>query len=214
VYPIKGKCAGGTIRPQSSIFLSRLKLQNLFVLQVILFCFRYFQISEKIKSELENEIEKELENTNYVIKDFIDGIAYDNKNKREINLGKVLSELSKKDSSKKHLLDRFNSSTDREGKKVKDVMMVISRHPYDILGQSYDRGWTSCTKLGVGTVESESLKDEIFITIIAYLIYKDDKNIKRPMPTTSLIQRGIGSLYITSHLPTFSPICDGTLSIP
>jgi len=130
--------------------------------------------SKDIENEIEKEIKQALSNTQYELKDFEKGIALDTKNKREVKLGKVLNRISPE------LLQKFNNAESRQGKKIKNVMVVISRHPYDILGQSYDRNWTSCKDLNKG-IYKEYLKEEVFLLIIAYLIYEDDKNIKKPI---------------------------------
>jgi hypothetical protein len=131
-------------------------------------------IGNDLKDSLESEINQAISNTQFELKDLDSGIAFDKKNKREVKLGKVLGKISK------DLLNRFNSAEFRAGKNIENPIMVISRHPYDILGQSFDRGWTSCKELGKGSNE-RYLKDEIFQTLVAYLIYPDDKNIKRPI---------------------------------
>jgi len=131
-------------------------------------------VSKNINNEIENEIKQALSNTQYELKDFNNGIAFDTKNKREVKLGKILNRI------KPELLQKFNNAESRQGKKIKDVLVVISRHPYDILGQSYDRGWTSCKKLESGMYQ-EYLKDEIFLVIVAYLVYEDDRNIQKPI---------------------------------
>jgi len=146
------------------------------------------ETEKNLNSELEKEIEKSLDSTVFKIKDFKKGIALDTKNNREIKLGKVLNKIKQKD-----LLDRFNSSEQRAGTSKKGLLICISRHPYDILGQSYDRGWNSCKNLEYGS-NNEYLKDEIFQSIIAYLIYENDKNIKKP------IARVLAFPYINNKL--------------
>lgn len=146
------------------------------------------ETEKDLNSELEKEIEKSLDSTVFKIKDFKKGTAIDTKNNREIKLGKVLNKIKQKD-----LLDRFNSSEQRTGVSKKGLLICISRHPYDILGQSYDRGWTSCKNLEHGG-NNKYLKDEIFQSIIAYLIYENDKNIKKP------IARVLAFPYINNKL--------------
>jgi hypothetical protein len=47
------------------------------------------------------------------------------------------------------ILDRI-SSTKGTGGTTSDKYVVISRHPYDVMGSSTDRGWASCQNVGVG----------------------------------------------------------------
>lgn len=137
-------------------------------------------ISNKIENALENEIKNALKDSNFELLDYHKGIAFDKKNKREIKLGKVLGKIDKK------LLDQFNSDKERESKNFKNLLIAISRHPYDILGQSYDRGWTNCKELGKG-VNRVYLRDEIYLVLVAYLIQEDDKNIKKPIARVLII---------------------------
>jgi len=130
--------------------------------------------AKDLESELEKEVKKSLQNTDFEVKDFKQGMAYDKKNKREVKLGKVLSKIDKE------LLQKFANDPNREASKVSEPIVVISRHPYDIAGQSYKRGWTSCKDLSHGS-NSRFVKDEAHSTLIAYLIYKDDKNINQPI---------------------------------
>lgn len=138
------------------------------------------KVIKEIETDLEKEIKKILLNTNFELIDFEKGLAYDNKNKREIKLGKVLNKFSKE------LLNRFNADLTRENSKQKKLLICISKHPYDLLGQSQDRGWTSCKNLTDGQ-NKEYLKNEIFKTLIAYLIYDNDKNIKTPLARILII---------------------------
>jgi len=130
--------------------------------------------SEDLESELEQEVKKSLHNTDFEVKDFKKGMAFDKKNKREVKLGKVLSKIDK------NLLQKFANDPNREASKISEPIVVISRHPYDIAGQSSDRGWTSCKDLSGGE-NKRYIKAETGLALIAYLIYKDDKNINKPI---------------------------------
>jgi len=150
-------------------------------------------VSKDIESEIEKEIKNALSNTQYELKDFEKGLVFDTKNKREVKLGKVLNRI------KPELLQKFNNAESRQSKKIKNVMVIISRHPYDILGQSYNRSWTSCKELDKGMYR-EYLKDEIFLLIVAYLVYENDKNIKKP------IARVLATPYFDSTYKTYYKI--------
>ena len=94
--------------------------------------------------------------------------------KRTIKIGKAI-----RDPEVKKLFDNDPSrrgASQAEG----NYLVVVSRHPYDVLGISFDRGWTSCTNLDEG-MNSGKLKSSIkFGLIAAYLIKDTDKNINRP----------------------------------
>jgi hypothetical protein len=111
-----------------------------------------------------------LKKLGYSVKDYAKNLAVDN-NGREKRIGSLVS----KDLNIKKIYD---NDPVRSGAKQSNRMVVISRHPYDIAGSSTDRGWTSCQNLSNdlcaigGDIEAG--------TLVAYLINKDDKNIKSP----------------------------------
>ena len=69
-----------------------------------------------------------------------------------------------------------------------NLSVVISRNPYDIVGMSTDRRWTSCMKLPNddpsiypgGAYHQHLMHDIELGTLVAYLIEPTDKNIDRP----------------------------------
>ncbi len=69
-----------------------------------------------------------------------------------------------------------------------NLSVVISRNPYDIVGMSTDRRWTSCMKLPNddpsiypgGAYHQHLVHDIELGTLVAYLIEPIDKNIDRP----------------------------------
>lgn len=74
------------------------------------------------------------------------------------------------------------------------LLICISRHPYDIAGMSTDRNWTSCMNLRNTEGDSRETEHnkEIFNAVkegslVAYLIKKDDKNIKNPLSRILLV---------------------------
>lgn len=93
--------------------------------------------------------------------------------KRTARIGKVVA----KNPAIKHLYD---SDPQRASTKSVSAWVVISRHPYDILGMSFDRGWTSCMHLTVGLHRSYLKSDIEHGTLVAYLIKETDKNINSP----------------------------------
>ncbi len=63
----------------------------------------------------------------------------------------------------------------------RNLIICISKHPYDIAGMSTDRGWTSCMNLEEGGYK-EYIRSEIKEgSVVAYLIFEDDKNINNPI---------------------------------
>lgn len=110
------------------------------------------------------------------------------KDGRIFRLGRVLQRL---DPSGK-LLGIFNGDVQRTGANLtgKDLMLVISRHPYDIAGMSTDRGWTSCMELpnprnrGGGCYHDRISSDIKLGTLIAYLARKEDTNLQHPIGRT------------------------------
>lgn len=58
--------------------------------------------------------------------------------KQIVRIGKFLQEMGQLD-----LLDQFKKDESRQ-LKDKDLVVVVSRHPYDIAGASTDRNWTTC----------------------------------------------------------------------
>lgn len=118
----------------------------------------------------------------YVADDYRAGIAVDSKlGKRKIKIGKLLSDNPE-------LLKQFNRDEQRSASRVSksDLMVVISRHPYDIAGMSTGRGWRSCTNLEDGVNKHYVIKDVKHGTLIAYLVKADDKNIEKPLARVRL----------------------------
>jgi len=137
----------------------------------------------KIPVEIENYVSKQ----NHKIVDYKAGLA-ENKEGRLAKIGKILN----KDEEGKKLLDLFNTS--RSGINKKDeLLIVISRHPYDIAGMSTGRGrdepgdskegwgWSSCMNLRSGINRHYVHKDIENGTLIAYVINSKDENINKPI---------------------------------
>lgn len=123
------------------------------------------------------QVLKFLEEKGYTIDNYALGLAIMPDGKRTIKIGKVLS----KEPELKKLFD--NDPSRKAARQVHDgaLMVVISRHPYDVLGISFDRGWTSCTNLKGGS-NANALKRSIkYGLLAAYLIKDDDRNINRPI---------------------------------
>lgn len=127
------------------------------------------------------------------IKDYNKGICTD-KDGREIKIGKLLRKLGEE-----KLLQTYNKSKTNSLKDVSDLQVVISRHPYDIIGMSTNRGWTTCHDLNDTRYNGDHLHNVRSClrngVLIAYLIRKSDKNIKNPI-SRCLIKKSYGSSKI------------------
>ncbi len=106
--------------------------------------------------------------------DYLNNKVYkinDTKNPMKIGglLNKVNPDLFKKfdvDTERKKWKDKISNSN-------KDLKVVISRHPYDLLGMSSGRDWrnSSCMRLG-------SKDDKVYVDILASMGEKSNKNEK------------------------------------
>jgi hypothetical protein len=108
--------------------------------------------------------------------------------------------------SNPNLFKKFDVDTERKEWKDKiensnkELKIIISRHPYDLLGMASGRDWSdsSCMRLGttddkvyklLGFYENEgegANKDYIFAdilsgTLVAYVVKSDDNNINKPL---------------------------------
>ncbi len=123
------------------------------------------------------DIRAYIENKGYVVDDYLAGIAVDKQTgKRKIKIGKLLSDNPA-------LKKQFDHDELRKGSTLRDaqLMVVISRHPYDIMGMSTNRGWKSCLNVIDGSNKDYVKADIRHGTLIAYLIKTDDKNINNPI---------------------------------
>lgn len=115
----------------------------------------------------------------YPIIDYEKGLCRD-KDGRQIRIGKLLTKLGED-----KLLKTYNQSKSDTLKNTDDLQIVISRHPYDIIGMSTNRGWTTCHDLNdkryggrhLHNISSDLKKG----TLVAYLIRKSDRNISNPI---------------------------------
>lgn len=122
---------------------------------------------------------------------YIENKAVNTKRSNQIEkISKILNRINEIE-----LLKSFNSDPLRQVHG--NYKIVISRHPYDIVGMSTDRHWTSCMDLGVEPIVYRSKKDYKDMkpgvysdkleqdvkngTLIAYLISPKDDNINKPL---------------------------------
>lgn len=133
----------------------------------------------------DQEVEEHLNKHGYRVHDYVRGYAKD-KHGREISIGKVLGRTGASEALQK----KFINDDNRTGSSVKDAKVIISHHPHDVAGMSTGRGWTSCVNMvckpGAQNY-SEHLKDDIHHgTHVAYLVHKDDDDIKNPIARVAL----------------------------
>lgn len=137
------------------------------------------------ESDIQKRVARQLA-PDFYIENYVAGLCKkkgDDKNLYKI--GKVLNKIVELGSS---LPDRFANDPIRQANKKTSIMVVISRHPYDIAGMSTDRGWTSCMALPGDKIQPkggercEYVEGEIKDgAIIAYLVNKNDPNITKPI---------------------------------
>jgi len=133
--------------------------------------------------ECEPIITKFLGYRGYEVVNFYKGKVKKFNDKNIINIGKVLTFLGKRDKEALDLLKKY------AGEKSllsigDDYLIVISKHPYDIVGMSTDRNWTSCMNIRDDKVSQYNKYLPLDITqgtIVSYLIKRHDLNIKRPI---------------------------------
>lgn len=116
------------------------------------------------------KIKAHIEAKGYTLISYIEGLAGDNR-KNKIKLGKLIKDDPE-------LLKAYEKDPLRT---TRDLMIIISRHPYDIAGMSTDRGWDSCMNLYTGMNKKYVKQDILKGTIIAYLVSVRDKNINNPL---------------------------------
>ena len=107
--------------------------------------------TQQEKDPVEKEVATylaQLPKTGYVITDYAGGYAVSNDGGNPIKIGKLLS-------NNPDLLQRYSKS--KQGTiKQSNLLVCISRHPYDISGMSTNRGWTSCMNMGSDDPDNKS----------------------------------------------------------
>jgi hypothetical protein len=151
--------------------------------------------------EMDTEIVQFVQSQGFKVEDYTKGlVTKDGRNLMKI--GKVLKK-------KPDLLDRYVKQKSKIGMKKEsedEILIVISRHPYDFLGMSTDREWYSCTRLGVKSIHYPELdarnperkhrsvnyeyvlRDVEEGSLIAYAIKKHDLNIQKPIARIRILR--------------------------
>ena len=134
-----------------------------------------FKQPTKKPTKVPVKLKKYLDAQQYEVVDYNKGLVKKKDKKNFIKVGKVLKK-------EPELLKLYNEDPNREGIKKNNLLIVISRHPYDIAGMSTGRGWTSCMNLDSKDEKSEYIwRDIKHGTLIAYVIDANDKNITKPV---------------------------------
>ena len=130
------------------------------------------------------QIQDLVQSQGYKVDDYKKGIAVAADGKRIIKIGKLIQKAAKDkpedENIKKVQKDFEQRLSGKEAKSSEGNLVVVSRHPYDIAGQSTDRGWTSCKRLGDG-INAYYIPSEIDSGyLVAYEIDNKDLNIRSP----------------------------------
>jgi len=111
--------------------------------------FRIYLNLESEKSETQKEIEELFSQNDIEIIDYIEGKAKFKSAKNISRIGQLLQRLERNHPDKekiKSLMKRFVEDPQR--KAGQNLMVCISRHPYDIAGSDTDRSWSNCLTIG------------------------------------------------------------------
>ena len=107
----------------------------------------------KRESKEKIEIEKFLNQHDYEVIDYIEGQCKHKRAKNPAKIGQTLTKIGSKstDSSVKskaeELMKKFVEDPIRKSVAESDLLICVSRHPYDIAGSDTDRNWTNCMTL-------------------------------------------------------------------
>jgi len=108
----------------------------------------------------EKEVTDYLVNAGYEVIDYVKGICKFKDAKNPSKVGQVLTKLGAKDNEAKRLMKSFVEDENRKAGSKEQLMVVISRHPYDIAGADTDRDWTNCMTMAHGTSERVTKKQD------------------------------------------------------
>jgi hypothetical protein len=128
-------------------------------------------------SEVYYDVEALLDEHGYYIVDYRKNDARKIDDDRKFGIGKLLHRFNKK------LKSLYDVDKDKKGVISDEYSVVISRHPYDIVGMSTDRDWHSCMNIRsiVDNNRAYVMEDVKAGSIVSYLIEKKDTNINNPI---------------------------------
>ena len=179
--------------------------------------------THKAKYTVPPAVRVALKRAGYAVSDYLAKkcVKIDDKEQKNVyNIGKVIA----KD---EHAKNAFDNDPQLQNSKSNKVQIVISCHPYDIIGMSTGRDWDdqSCMRLkdnrvGVsdGAYHKHVSHDVAEGTLVAYAIRADDTNIQKPLcrclvkPFVSededVLYRREGRVY-GNNVPGFNNILNG-----
>lgn len=127
------------------------------------------------------EINSFLQDLDYEIIDYRQGLAKKSDKKQTVGIGKILTRENRPDLKK--MFD------ERLGGRVKEyeepLLAVFSHKPEDIAASSTDRNWKSCMDLREGTKYRQLFNKITKGGLVVYLIKESDKNIENPLARMS-----------------------------
>ncbi len=129
----------------------------------------YIPLVGVIENPIKEEIKKFLLANEFEIIDYSLGTCKRIGAKNQSKIGQVLTRLKNDD-----LMRKFVSDNSRKSGDLSDLIVCISRHPYDIVGSDTDRNWTNCMTLA--TPDSKKVLDmERDLAKLKDQYLKDDK---------------------------------------
>ena len=130
--------------------------------------------------------------------DYNRGLCRD-KDGREMRIGRLLRKYGEDG-----LLKAYNQSKTNFLKNIDDLQVVISRHPYDIIGMSTNRGWTTCHDINdkrYGGDHLHGIRTSLNRgSLVAYLIRKKDRNIENPISRCLISSDFNGRVSVDRHV--------------
>lgn len=99
-------------------------------------------IVTKRDNPVEDEIKYFLEEKGYTILDYFKGSCKYKTGKNPAKIGSVLTRFKELE-----LMKKFVEDPERKKGDAEELMVCVSRHPYDIAGSDTDRNWTNCFTL-------------------------------------------------------------------
>lgn len=113
-----------------------------------------------VKVGPEVEVKNYLTTAGYEVIDYTKGICKFKDAKNPSKIGQVLTKLGTKDNEAKRLMKIFVEDENRKAGSKEQLMVIISRHPYDIAGADTDRDWTNCMTMAHGTSKRVTKKHD------------------------------------------------------
>lgn len=103
-----------------------------------------FLTDDPEEESTEQAIVSLLKKAGYEVLDYVKGTCKHMDAKNPSKIGQVLTKLGATDYNAKRLMKDFVEDENRKAGSKEDLMVIISRHPYDIAGADTDRDWTNC----------------------------------------------------------------------